>query len=59
MTQLLKSLKRENLILDEQHSLMKHNFGGVAMNLFENELQNLKCSRDMAIAILKMSNNLQ
>ena len=40
--QLFTSLKEKNLILEEQHSLLQHNFGGIAENLFQNQLKNVK-----------------
>ena len=42
--QLFESLKEKNLILEEQHSLLEHNFGSIAENLFQNQLKNVKCT---------------
>ena len=40
MKQLLKCLKDKKLIALEQHALLKHNFGGMAKELFQNQLKN-------------------
>ena len=42
MEELINSLKKEKLILDEQHSLLEHNFSGVAENLFKNQMKNAR-----------------
>ena len=40
MKELLKSLKEKQLIETEQHMILKHNFGGMAKELFKNQLKN-------------------
>ena len=40
MKGLLKYLKEQQLIADEQHLILKHNFGGMVQELFENQLKN-------------------
>ena len=37
MKGLLKYLKEQQLIADEQHLILKHNFGGMVQELFENK----------------------
>ena len=40
MEELLKLLKKEKLLLDDQCSLLEHNFSCVAEQLFQNEMRN-------------------
>ena len=40
MKDLLKSLKEKQLIVGEQHMLLKHNFSGMTKELFENQMKN-------------------
>ena len=42
--ELITSLKKQKLILEEQHSLLEHNFSGITEDLFQNQLQNVKCT---------------
>ena len=42
MNELINSLKNDKLILDEQYSLLEHNFSGVAETLFQNQMKNTK-----------------
>ena len=42
MNKLINSLKNEKLILDEQYSLLEHNFSGVVETLFQNQMKNTK-----------------
>ena len=45
MKELLDVLKTEKLILDEQHSLLQHNFTGVTESIFRDQVRNLKLSK--------------
>ena len=42
MNELINSLKKGKLILDEQCSLLEHNFSGMAETLFQNQMKNTK-----------------
>ena len=57
MKGLLKYLKEQQLIADEQHLILKHNFGGMAKELFENQLKN-SSSPVMGKNIVLKQNNL-
>ena len=46
MKQLLKSIKEKDMIGKEEHKYLAHNFGGMAKEIFQNELKNAQATTD-------------